>query len=247
VTAPIDAVFLDFAGTLFSDRALRDVHLRQLQFVAQEAGCPATVQELRQAYKQGMGVAFRTVATGPFYSHRAMFGAAFVAMAQALGGSVDAETANAAVDRQYQATIDSAVLRPDCSAMLNELRGDGIHVQIVSNIDDEQLDGLLDSFGIADLVDEATSSQAAGSCKPDAGIYRFALAKAGREPATVLFVGDSLSHDIEGPAALGIRTAWLSIDAKAGRTGTADAYPDYVIDSLAEIPTLVRGTGGMTT
>ncbi|MCU1379274.1 MAG: hypothetical protein JWN29_2257, partial [Acidimicrobiales bacterium] len=25
------AVFFDFAGTLFSDRALRDVHLRQLR------------------------------------------------------------------------------------------------------------------------------------------------------------------------------------------------------------------------
>jgi hypothetical protein len=39
-------------------------------------------------------------------------------------------------------------------------------------------------------------------------------------------------------------TAWLSIDAKAG---TVDARPDYVIDSLAEIPALVRGTGAMAT
>lgn len=240
MTAQIDAVFLDFAGTLFSDRALRDAHLRQLRFVADEAGRSATDQELRQAYRKGMGLAFHSVATGPFYSHRALFGAAFVGMAQALGGSIDAETANVAVDRQYQATLDNAVLRPDCAATLTALRESGIHLQVVSNIDTEQLDGLVDRLGLDALVDEATSSESARSCKPDPGIYRFALAKAGREPTTVLFVGDSLSHDIEGPAALGMRTAWLSIDAKAG---AGDARPDHIIDALADIPGLVLQTG----
>ncbi len=244
MTPAIDAVFLDFAGTLFSDRALRDTHLLQLQFVAQQAGCSGTDQELRQAYKRGMGSAFRTVATGPFYSHREMFAAAFVGMAQALGGSIDEQTANAAVDRQYQATIEAATLRPDCAATLAALKAAGIHTQIVSNIDDEQLDGLVNRLGLVALVDELTSSQSARSCKPDPGIYRFALAKAGRGPASVLFVGDSLSHDVEGPAALGMRTAWLSIDAKAG---TTDARPDFVIDALGEIPALVHRTGGDTT
>ena len=56
------AVFFDFAGTLFS-RSLRTVHLEQLRFVGAVAGATASDDELRAAYRQGMGVAYRTVAT----------------------------------------------------------------------------------------------------------------------------------------------------------------------------------------
>ena len=94
------AVFFDFAGTLFSDRALRDVHLDQLRFVAEAINVQGlTDGELRAAYRQGMSVGFRTVAAFPCYLHRDLFGAAFVHMAKALGGELDAATANEAVDR----------------------------------------------------------------------------------------------------------------------------------------------------
>ena len=239
--AAIDAVFLDFAGTLFSDRDLRDAHLRQLQFVAREAGVSGSDQELRRAYRMGMGVAFRAMGNQPSYSHRALFTAAYLAMAEALGGRIDPQTAETAVDRQYAATLNAATLRPDCIATLLALRECGVHLQIVSNIDEEQLYGLVEELGLAGLLDEFTSSEAARSCKPDPGIYRFALAKAQCDPAAVLFVGDTLHHDIAGPAAMGMRTAWLTTDAKGA---SEDVRPDFVITALAELPALVRQAGG---
>ena len=167
---PIAAVLFDFAGTLFDDRDLREVHLRQLRFVAAAAGIEASDDDLRAAYRQGMGIAYRSAATGPSYAHRALFGRAFVAMAAALGGVIDQATAQDAVDRQYRATIDEATLRPDCLATLDALRRASVHVQIVSNIDDEQLEPMLDRLGLRDVIDGATSSEQAGSCKPDAMI-----------------------------------------------------------------------------
>src|SRR5664280_22124 len=119
------AVFLDFAGTLFSDRALRHVHLEQLQFVADEVGAAVSDVELRAAYRQGMGVAYRAFAARSAYSHRALFGAAFAAMAEALGGSISDTQVDAAVDRQYRATIEYARLRPGCVHTLEELRSAG--------------------------------------------------------------------------------------------------------------------------
>ena len=231
------AVFFDFAGTLFSDRALRDVHLAQLRFVADTIGVNASDAELRASYREGMGVAYRSIATRPYYLHRELFGAAFVAMAQSLGGEFGHDQVERAVDRQYAATIDGAELRSDCLDTLRELRRRGLHVQIVSNIDDEQLDGLVQRLGLASAIDAWTSSEAAQSCKPDPAIYQYALQKAGCEPADVLFVGDSAVHDITGPAALGMSTALLVADA---RPGAPDASPDFVIEHLGQVVEIVE-------
>jgi putative hydrolase of the HAD superfamily len=243
---PLRAVFFDFAGTLFSDRALRDVHLQQLRYVAGIAapGADLSDADVRTAYKQGMRIAHQRVAQQPGYLHRALFGTAFTAMAEVLGGRLTPDQEREAVDRQYAATIDAARLRPDAVATLEALRAEGLFLQIVSNIDDEQLDGLIDRFGIRDRFDALTTSQEAGSCKPDPGIYAYALAKAGCAASEVLFVGDSVGHDIEGPAAVGMYTAWLTADGKPLRPGeTERVRPDLVIDNLIDlIPALARST-----
>jgi HAD superfamily hydrolase (TIGR01509 family) len=231
------AVFFDFAGTLFSDRALRDTHLEQLRFVAATIGVGATDQQLRAAYRRGMAEGYGAVGATPAYRHRTLFAAAFTAMARDLGGDIDESIAQEAVDRQYRATVEHAALRPDALDTLGALRRASVHVQIVSNIDDEQLHPLIDRLGLGDVINAATSSDEALSCKPDPGIYRVALAKASCRPADVLFVGDSLRHDVEGPAALGMRTAWLVDDGAHSDPG--DARPDFVVHHLAEVADLV--------
>ena len=232
IASPIEAVCFDFAGTLFSDRDLRDVHLLQLRFVADATGTPASDEELRAAYVRGMGQGARTFTAQPSYRHRDLFAAAFRATAAELGGEIDETTAQEAVDRQYRATIEHAELRPDCLATLSALRAAAVHVQIVSNIDDEQLDPMVDRLGLRDLMDAVTSSEQAGSCKPDPAIYQLALGKAGVEPSRALFVGDSLRHDVVGPAAVGMRTAWLVTRPGAD---PGDAHPDHVIGALGGV------------
>jgi putative hydrolase of the HAD superfamily len=105
-------------------------------------------------------------------------------------------------------------------------------VQIVSNIDDEQFLPMLERLDLFRVIDAWTSSDQAGSCKPDPAIYRLAVAKAGVAPEDALFVGDSIGHDVEGPTVLGIRTAWL-----APRDGAdpGSARPDSVITALADV------------
>jgi HAD superfamily hydrolase (TIGR01509 family) len=232
------AVFFDFAGTLFSDRALRDVHLAQLRTVGETIGVTVSDADLRGSYRTGMGVAFRSIATRPYYLHRELFGAAFVAMAGSLGGELDHDQAMQLVDRQYAATIDGVVLRADCLETLAALRLRGLRVQIVSNIDDEQLDGLVDRLGLAAALDAWTSSETARSCKPDAGIYRYALDQAGCEAGDVLFVGDTQSHDIDGPAAMGMATALLVADARTG--SEIDTSADFVVERLGQVVEIVE-------
>jgi 2-haloalkanoic acid dehalogenase type II len=234
------AVFFDFAGTLFSDRDLRDVHLAQLRFVGEAVGVQRSDAELRAAYRAGMGVAYRAIASAPAYLHSDLFRTAFVAMAEQLGGSLSASAADEALRRQYAATVDSARLRPDCLKTLQRLREGGLHVQIVSNIDDELMHPLAERLGLAGAFDAMTSSQEAGACKPDPAIYRHALGKSGAAAGQVLFVGDSTVHDIEGPAAVGMRTAWLVTD---GKGGAPDPAPDFVIQTLGEVADITARAG----
>jgi putative hydrolase of the HAD superfamily len=235
-----EGVFFDFAGTLFSDRDLRDVHLAQLHFISSSIGVPGSDSELRAAYRVGMGVAYRAIASVPSYLHSDLFRTAFVAMAEQLGGSLDDASADEALQRQYAATIDGARLRSDCLETLARLRADGMFLQIVSNIDEELMHPLAERLGIAGAFDVLTSSEEAGACKPDPAIYRHALGKAGLDAQQVLFVGDSTVHDVEGPAAAGMRTAWLVADGKGGDPNPA---PDHVIDRLGQVCEITTKAG----
>jgi HAD superfamily hydrolase (TIGR01509 family) len=234
------AVFFDFAGTLFDDRALRDVHLLQLRHLAHLCGLHSSDAELRAAYRHGLGKGYRDVATRSWYLHRELFGAAFAAMARVMGASLDQEQIAELVDRQCRATVEGAQLRHDCVDTLRRLRQLGMHLQVVSNIDADQLDDLIVKFDLRSMLDETTSSEEARSCKPDTGIYRFALAKARGDASSVLFVGDSLAHDVDAPAGLGMRTAWLVTDPAKG---DADTHAGHVIRSLAAVPALVHPAG----
>jgi len=231
------AAFFDFAGTLFSARSLRGVHLAQLRAVGDAVSADASDDDLRASYRRGMALAYRSVATRPYYLHRELFGEAFAAMARDLGGELDAAAVEHAVDRQYQATIEGAELRADCVTTLRALRAQGLRVQIVSNIDEEQMEGLVERLGLEGEVDAWTSSERAQSCKPDARIYQVAMGVAGCTPADVLFVGDSPDHDVVGPRAQGMATALLVADA---RSGAPDGSPDFVIQCLGEVVEIVE-------
>jgi 2-haloalkanoic acid dehalogenase type II len=237
--SPLRAVLFDFAGTLFSARELRDVHLAQLRAVADAVGADATDDELRAAYRQGVTVGYGAVATRPSYLHRELFARSFAATAEALGGTLDDTACDALVDRQYAATLEATRLRPDCLDTLHALRSRGLRTQIVSNIDDEQLDSLVDRLGLDAVLDTWTSSESAGSCKPDPRIYRIALDAAGCDATDALFVGDTVEHDVVAPRALGMRTALLVADARSGDRETGGA--DFVIERLGQVVELVDG------
>ncbi|MGO9857093.1 MAG: HAD family hydrolase [Acidimicrobiales bacterium] len=233
----IHAVFFDFADTLFSSRMLRDVHLRQLRFVGDTIGVTASDDELRANYRKALAVAYRSVASRPYYLHRELFGQAFLAMARTFGRDLDHEQIGHAVDRQYQATVEAAELRADCLDSLCSLRELGLHVQIVSNIDEEQLKALVRRLGLGSAIDACTSSESARSCKPDPGIYGCALEKAYCTAQQVLFVGDSPAHDVSGPQAMGMLTALLVADAKPG---IEDCSPDFVIERLGQVVEIIE-------
>jgi HAD superfamily hydrolase (TIGR01509 family) len=81
-----------------------------------------------------------------------------------------------------------------------------------------------------------TISREVGMMKPDPRIFFIALEQLPASPTEAVMVGDSLRHDIAGSRAAGLRSIWANYES---RPAPADQVPDHVINSLAELPTVL--------
>lgn len=240
------AVFLDFGGTLFSYRDMRRGTFGLVGRCLERLGVEADLRAAARAWGLASQAAFAEFVTRPYYLHRHVFQAAFRRFASELGVEPRPGDLDWCHEEQRRQVLEDFRLKEGCLETIAALRAAGLHVAIVSNIDDDYLLPMLERCGLAPLLDAWTSSEEAGSCKPDPGIYRVALHKAGVEPGDVLFLGDSREQDIAGARALGMRTVLIVEDgAPAPGAGVGHAAePHHEIRELGALLPLVRGAGG---
>ncbi len=240
----VEAVFFDFGGTLFS---YRDVQGRSFMPLMLEGLARLQVdvdpREAAHAYRRASAEAFQLYFPRPYYLHRDVFEEVFRRFARGVGAEPSAEYVSWFYDAQRRMVYEGFALRPGCVEVLGQLRASGAHVGVVSNIDDDYLGPMLERAGLPAHLDAWTSSEEARSCKPDSGIYRRALAKAGSpDPARCIFVGDSPEQDITGARRLGMHTILIAdagVEPPASGAGSA-GEPHHRIKDLREIPDLVR-------
>ena len=120
---------------------------------------------------------------------------------------------------------------PDAPPALRSLRERGLRLVVVSNWD-WSLPQWLERAGLAELVDEVVSSAVVGVAKPSPEIFRAALDLADAAPEEALHVGDSMSSDVEGARAAGLRAVLI-----ARRGGAPDGVES--IRSLEHLPSLI--------
>ena len=95
---------------------------------------------------------------------------------------------------------------PGARALLERMRAAGLTLVVATSAKEEELTGLLDAAGVADLFAETTSSSDADNSKPDPDIIEAALARAGHlAPAAALMVGDT-PYDVEAASRAGVGT-----------------------------------------
>lgn len=140
---------------------------------------------------------------------------------------------------------------PGALEALGLLRQRGYRLGLLSNcsIPPDFCQQELARQGFAAMMDFAVYSSAVGYRKPSRSIYDAALEAAfpaGRpaELSGVLFVGDSPSCDVTGPAKLGMKTVMVS--AKPGLWSDADyvnARPDLRLATVADLPAAIETLG----
>ncbi|MEU8003187.1 HAD family hydrolase [Catellatospora sp. NPDC049111] len=76
--------------------------------------------------------------------------------------------------------------------------------------------------------------------KPAPEFFAAVVAAAGAKPEEIVYVGDNYHHDVEAPAAAGMRTVWVN---RAGRDLPGPVVPDLTVERLAQLP---ERLGGLT-
>ncbi len=104
-------------------------------------------------------------------------------------------------DHYGQATAWRA--RRGAGALLESLRRRGLRTGMVSNFD-HRLWPLLESLGLAPLLDTVALPTDAGAAKPDARIFALALQRLGVDAGRALYVGDDADDDVAGARAAGL-------------------------------------------
>jgi putative hydrolase of the HAD superfamily len=228
------AVLFDFGGTLYDYRCFARAEAESLAELARWAGIDAAPEALARAQRDAMKSVFAGYRDRPYYLHKDLFEDALRATLARFGANADAELLARYRRRQWEGHARDFALRPGVRETLAGLRARGLHLGMVSNIDDDQLDHLLEIAGVRGDFDSVLSSERAGACKPEPAIFEEALRRAGCAPHQAVFVGDSLFHDVGGANRLGLRSVliWHREDREPPSDGPA---PTHVIRRFPEL------------
>ena len=127
-------------------------------------------------------------------------------------------------------------LRDEVRDGLVALRRAGWRLGIVSNGEADSQLGKIERTGLGRLVDSVAVSGELGIRKPDAEIFRVAAEGAGCVlPDGGWIVCDNPHADVEGGAAVGLRTVWID----RGREAAAPAATAVVKDVVEAFPLLL--------
>ena len=142
------------------------------------------------------------------------------------------ETVAAALYERYT-TLDTWGLYEDSRPCLERLHQAGVTLVLVSNWE-SWLEPLLHHRRIHHYFDVLAISGQVGAEKPDAAIFHTALKQSGVTAEEAVHVGDSVTSDVEGAQAVGIRPVLLD------RAGTLTPPPGVpVLRTLSELPALL--------
>lgn len=131
----------------------------------------------------------------------------------------------------------SLSVHPDVADGIRGLSDLGIRLITLTNGATSVAEGLLERAGIRSRFERLLSVEDAGTWKPAAGSYAYALAQCGVDPSQAMLVAVH-PWDIDGAARAGLATAWVN------RSG--GGYPGYFRPADVEVSGLTDLAGQLS-
>ncbi|MGQ5261058.1 HAD family hydrolase [Micromonospora sp. ZYX-F-536] len=216
-------LLLDFYGTVVEDD---DAVMAEIaEQVAARASVPVSGHDVAAAW----GREFEAVASGPRF--RTLRDSAMSSLASVMADVGCAGDAAALCAEQFR-YWRSPPLRPGTRHLLSRVT---VPICLVSDVDTADLEAAMAHHGLAFTA--VVSSEAVGAYKPDRAMFTRALAALGLGAHEVLHVGDSLTNDVAGAHAAGIRAVWVN---RRGQVAPHDAPIAYEIADLSGLAGIDR-------
>lgn len=156
---------------------------------------------------------------------------------------VPAAVLQAALARMY--AISQAHWQPEQDALptLRKLAGAGYRIGLISNASDAaDVHALIDKAQLRPWLEAIVISAEVGLRKPSPRIYKIALNALNMLPAQTVMVGDTLSADVAGARAAGLRAVWIArrVGTPENRALADQLQPDAILERLDELPPLLE-------
>ncbi len=201
----IDAVLWDIGGVILDIDSVRSGHEAFVEWLVDTYDLES-VEAVVETWRREIGEYFRDRTGTEFRPARVGYDRAVEA---SVGEPIPREEwfprFRAALGEHLRAT-------PGAPATIERVAATGRHQGIVSDVDADEGRFILKELGVIEHFDAITTSEEVGRTKPDAAMFETALRRAGVEPDRAIMIGDRYSHDMEGAARHGIRTAAFGAD-----------------------------------
>ncbi|MBQ7183800.1 MAG: HAD family hydrolase [Clostridia bacterium] len=148
------------------------------------------------------------------------------------------------IAHMWEITYFHRRLRPRVADMLEELKGMGLKLGVISNTAAlYQVFDSLEEYGIRDYFSDVTLSSVTGFRKPSTDIFTVSLRQMRSRPEECVYVGDTVSRDVIGSKRAGFAAA-VQIGSQLTREKDEkleDALaPDVVIGDIYDVAGAVR-------
>lgn len=139
----------------------------------------------------------------------------------------------------YRANQDKIVLTPVLAQMLSYCAEHADGVGVITNGPTDVQWNKVNRLGLERFIrrDRIIVSGDIGIDKPDLGIFRHAETISGAKPENLLYVGDSLKHDVYPASKCGWQTIWFNRD---GLPTPDDLHPTAIVKTEAELGKAIR-------
>ena len=128
------------------------------------------------------------------------------------------------------------IVFPEILRVLNELKQNYKLAMLTNGAIDIQRDKIHGS-NLAAFFDPIIISGELGSGKPNPKLFQMALERLAVTPDQCVMIGDSLTRDIAGARAVGIRTIWLN--RFQGKIADHQPTPDFELKDLVRLPEIL--------
>ncbi len=206
----IQMVFFDAAGTLFDVRgSVGEIYARFAAPYGQQMDAAALQREFARQFPQQPPMAFaRALGRAERLQREQNWWRVLVQGVFARWGEFPQFEDYFVEIFEFFRGAEAWEVFADVEPALIALKARGLRLGVISNFDARLYD-VLDSLQLCAYFDSIHISTEAGAAKPDAAIFRAALADNGLQPAQALHVGDSLLADVQGAEAVGMAALWL--------------------------------------
>ena len=237
--ASVKAFIFDFTGTIYDIDSDLEAHRRLAHYLVEKYELDVTPDSLHQTANRLIALYLRSLKKGEYLSGSQIMKGLWRRLCTVFGLPSTQSALEDFIETTKSYHLYYAQSVPGANALLQKLKERGYELALVSQIDEELLQLILEELELNNAFDVVVSAEQVAKARPDPAVIAAAVEELGLEPGKIAMVGDDSVCDVDPAASLGLKTV-LFDDELAGAAIEGRAEPDFRIQRLLDLLALTK-------